>query len=149
MSVGLPESPDKGHLQPRALSGVLSGVLTKVLPGGFPCGKQEGEQSRERSASPILERTPWSTVWSAFGALRRIHQGESSTRSLKAPFKAPLKVSLKALFKVHPPSCTPYCALEGAPLVTLPLALPRMGSSVFLRGALRGTLRGALAVLPQ
>ena len=99
-------------------------------------------------------------------------QGESSTRSLKAPFKvppkgplnppfkaplkaplkvplkAPLKGSLKALFKVRPPSCTPYCALEGAPLVTPPLALPRMDSWVFLRGALRGTLQDSV-VLPQ
>ena len=75
---------------------------------------------------------------------RGFSQGESSTRSLKAPLKAPpkappntplkaplkaplkvpckapLKVSLEALFKVRPPHCAP----EGAPLVTLPLALP-------------------------
>ena len=74
-------------------------------------------------------------------------QGESSTRSLKAPLKvplnAPLKVSLKALFKVRPPSCTPYCALEGAPLVTLPLALPRMGSWGLLKGRLKGYLKGS------
>ena len=73
-----------------------------------------------------------------------ITQGERSTRSLKAPlkvpskkplkppFKASLKAPLKAPFKaplaVSPPLCTPYCALEGAPLVNLPLALPRMGS---------------------
>ena len=76
--------------------------------------------------------------------LLKICQGESSTRSfkaplkvpptgplkppLKAPLKPPLKVPLKAPLKVSPPSCTPYCALEGSPLVTLPLALPRMGS---------------------
>ena len=97
-----------------------------------------------------------------------IFQGESSTRSLKAPLKvpakgplnpplkgplkvprkAPLKAPLKVSLKVRPPSCTPYCALEGAPLITLPLALPRMGSWVFLRGALKGTLRD-LVVLPQ
>ena len=91
----------------------------------------------------------WNPPPSLGGCPPHNSQGESSTRSLKAPLKvpskgplnpplkapfkaplnAPLKVSLKELFKVRPPSCTPHCALEGAPLVTLPLALPRMGET--------------------
>ena len=82
-----------------------------------------------------------------------ILQGESSTRSLKAPLKvppeaplkaplkAPPKAPLKAPLKVSPPSCTPYCALEGAPLVTLPLALPRMGNDTFSTSPMCITVR--------
>ena len=92
-------------------------------------------------------------------SLRSIYQGESSTRSLKAPLKvpfegplnsplkaalkAPLKVSLKAPLKVRPPIVHPILCPRRGPSGHPPPGAPQNGVLGLLKGHLKGYLKGS------